>query len=301
MHRIPVLAFTLAFGFTALVGAEDIHATPGLGPNPTAEETVQALNDLRYADPAFVWDYLPNSYRQDVNDLIRLASKTIGQEMWDALLDPLRKFKQLHDEKHEFLVNSKHWEVSAPANLEAKKQQMIEAFELFAALIGRLSEGTLGDAQAMQSFDGNDFFAKEFPAMRKDAVSVAELIEKFDTENRFKQMDFQLELVSVDGDRATIRFTKVTPPTESKMILVENRWVVEEIATTWDEKVASARGLIEKLGSEQGKQQLNQVIFATGAVSNMINPMLAAETQEQFDGMLQGILGMAGGMLRPGL
>ena len=126
--------------------------------------------------------------------------------------------------------------------------------------------------------------------------------DTFDREFAQTLKQTEVEVVSRDGDTATLRMTAPgEDPEEVQLTRVEGRWVPSEMATDWDQNIADARQKIAAVTDEEIQQGSMQAMMMIGMVDGALTQLETIETAEEFDQALQGILGpFLGGMMGAG-
>ncbi|MCM2372637.1 SHD1 domain-containing protein [Aporhodopirellula aestuarii] len=267
---------------TARVAEEAAVATAessaaSLGQDPTIEDTLNVLNRTRYADPAIFWDLLPRTYRRDVNELVRLFAKSCDAETWNAVVGLVRKVHRLFDEKEDRIVGS-------PAVPAAQKEDVRQVLVVTGPVLQAILSSDLAERGAMQSFDGDQFFQSQYPELKKQVIEFAEVVDKMQPDGFAAQkFDFTMQLVSVDGDTAVVNATSPTQQKEMRFRRIEDRWLPEELLDRWSTDMTAAKRALEALQSDEGREAMTGINQAISMVSGMLDPLLEAKTQEEFE------------------
>ena len=114
-----------------------------------------------------------------------------------------------------------------------------------------------------------------------------------------KLLQTKIEVISTEGDNATLRMTAPDEdPEEMQLTRVEGRWVPSDMVDDWDQNVAEARQKLAAMTDEEIQQGSMQAMMMIGMVDGALAQLEAVETAEEFDQALQGLLGpFLGGMM----
>ena len=126
--------------------------------------------------------------------------------------------------------------------------------------------------------------------------------DAFEREFAARLRQTTVEVVSRDGDQATLRMTAPgEEPEELPLTRVEGRWVPSEMAADWNEKVAAAKQKLASLTDEEVAQGSAQAMAVIGMVDGLLTQLESVETSEQLEQAIQGMLGpLLGGFMQPG-
>lgn len=263
-----------------------------LGDKPTIQQTLAVVKQLGdTADLAVAWDLLPSSHRKDMNELAQLLAQSVDAPTWNTVIDLTTKLQRLVGEQEKFIVNSS----LLPSSVEAEKlQQMLAVTE---PMIAELLACDLAKQPVMKKFDGDRFFQTQYPNLKSRVVALAEVAKTFAPDTWAKMNnDASLELVSVDGTSAVVKVYTAEGDEEQTYRLVGDRWLPAEMADGWDAQIAKAKAQLKSLQTPQGKQSLAQTRQMISMGSAVLDPLLNAKTQAEFDQAAAGLATMASAM-----
>lgn len=263
-----------------------------LGDKPTIQQTLAVVKELGdSADLAVAWDLLPSSHRTDVNELAQLLAQSVDPPTWNAVIDLTTKLQRLVGEQEEFIVNSS----ILPSSIEKEKlQKMLTVTE---PVIKELLACDLAKQPAMKDFDGNAFFQTQYPDLKSRVVALAEVAKTFAPDTWAKlNNEASLELVSVDGTSAVVKVSTVEGDEDQTYRLVGDRWLPADMADGWDAEIAKAKVQLKSLQTPEGKQSLAQTRQMISMGSAILDPLLNAKTQAEFDQAAAGLATMATAM-----
>ena len=278
------------------LGAEIEGLTPPT--EDSAEASLQyVIEAMKAGKPVVLWNALPSQQQDDINDIVRSFAATMDRDVWNQVADLIRGLQSVLDEKSEFFAN--YPLLGGEANGSAAR----DAVSLLTAMLKTILDGA-ADLEALQTFDGRKFTASTGTALFSQLEAMLKLLppgmiqqRQLDllnslTNSKIETLDATaksatLNIIAPDGRQGQMNFMKIS-----------GKWVPMDLVQNWDETIRDAKDKIKNL-SETIKPVRNQL----GGASNMVNEMLAAlrgaQTQEQFNGVLNMIVGQA--LMRAGM
>lgn len=259
-------------------------------PEGTMKAVTQAMAEGR---PEVFWDSMPASYREDVSDIVHGFAESMNPEAWQRGFGLLAKLATLTREKRDFILNSPMLSAAADAD------EMRKNWDHGSAALQVLVDSDLGQLDKLKTLDMRQFIAgtggelmEQLSAMEEGGKSEADqgatLQEKLE--------GLTVTVVEKSADRAVL--TVQSPgdePTQETYVLVEERWVPESIAADWDQNIAELRTRLTKMSEGSGEIP-PQVEAAMSAAESVLDQLAAAETQQDFDQVIQQAMGVAMGL-----
>ena len=201
---------------------------------PQANTTAQAFLDQ--VESAIVsghllvlYDALPPSYRQNVDELIQLSATNLDSAAWNAITTTLHKIGDL-------IVTRQRWVLSSPriASLGPAEQEIFSG--PFLTLAGILRSGF--DPQAMQLEKLQTTNVRQWLEERDAAIApyLAQLLEELGAASA---QQFNVE--SEENGVAIVSASAGGITTQSNYVQVEGYWVPQTLAETWAEEFASMK------------------------------------------------------------
>jgi hypothetical protein len=285
---IPVIAAIL-IAFAVPAAAVDIPDSP--------EGTARAVgNALADRHPEVLWQALPPTYQKDITEVTHAFAAKMDPAVWDAAFGVGRKTAALLRDKKDIILASSTFQAAGDKSDEVESgwEPMVSLLDsFFASDVSSLEKLKTIDWEKYLSTTGRDLMnlaAEKSKASGDDA---------FDREFVQALKQTEIEVVSRDGDTATLRMTAPgEEPEEEQFTRVEGRWVPSEMATEWDQNVAEARQKIAAITDEEIQQGSMQAMMMIGMVDGVLTQLQAVETAEEFDQSLQAIIGpFLGGMM----
>ncbi len=262
-------------------------------PAATADAAVtQVVEGLQQNQPQTIWNALPASYQQDVNGLAQELAGKIPAELHGSIASVSKKLEEVLTTKKE-LILANPMAGSAPVDVAGNYDQMV-------AILGILNKSDLMDPAKLKSCDVGALLSTTGAELMKHASSVTfddkmappemnDMLEMNEKLNSFKA-----ELVSEEGDTAVVRMTvDGEDPEEETFVKVEGKWVPQEMSDGWDEMITEAKEGIAQINiTPEQTAQVQTVLTIAGSVLDQIK---VANTQEELQQTLGGIMNMIGG------
>jgi len=263
---------------------------------PVAETADQAVllvtSGLADGRPQVVWHALPESYQQDVTDLIHDFAGKMDAEMWDRSFGVIRKVTLVLSEKREFILDH--------PMLASKIEDREEAEEAWDALVDILEivvKSDLADLDRVEKLDVERFLSG----------TGADLAQRFKEIGAFAPTDAvpglglanaQATLISSEGDNARVLLeVPGQPAKEEDFVRVEGKWIPAAMAAEWDKTMAEAREQLAGLSGEKLQQNKASALMQLSMIEGALDQLLATETAEEFHTAIGGLIGMAMGAM----
>jgi len=266
--------------------------TETAAPEETAEEAVQVIvNGLSEGNAGVLWAALPSGYQNDVNGLVRTFGNGMDPVQWGQIQGVVAKVHELLSTKSEFIANT-----SAVQGM-VQSDQLQNVITQIAGILKILLDQT--DLQSLQSFDGEAFFSGPASTMVSQMDVLSTLSPDGVSLSSLKEA--KIKTIRTEGNKATLKIFSPQddePEKEVEFVNVDGHWLPAELASDWDSNIAGAKAALAGLPATV-KDSAMQVAMVTGMVSSVLDPLQAAEDQEQFDAAVESLLGSMNGMLGP--
>ena len=293
MKRIlwPVVALVLAaVGVPAL--AVDIPSSP----DGTVRAVAEGLADRH---PEVLWQALPPTYQKDITELTHAFAERMDPAVWEATFALGSRTAGLLRDKKDIILASSMAEAAGEEReqIEGGWDEMVSMFDSF------FSSG-VSSLDTLKTIDWEKYIATTGKDLMDLAAekSKADGDDTFDREFTQKLRQAEVEVISNEGDSATLRITAPDEePEEMQLTRVEGRWVPTDMAKDWDKNVAEAKAKLAALTDEEMQQGSMQAMMMIGMVDGVLAQLETVETAEEFDQAIEGLLGpFLGGMMGPG-
>lgn len=302
IFALPLLAGALCFtacGKKSDTSAEAAAAAEEVNIPEKPDAAIQfILGEIAKGNGAVLWQAMPASYQNDVNSIAQLAGTKIDAEIYDKLFATVDRLAGVLDKQKEFVFNTS---LGGEGADEEQVAQMRTAWPSIMNLVKTLTTSSLATANGLKSFEGKPFFADTVSAVLADMDALSKLQPESD-QPLLSDFD-QAEVKYLEGTetQATLEMSMPGAGTENKtFVKVEDRWVPQDMAQTWEAQTAEARSQLEAIDPTKLEQQKPQILSVFAMFDGVLAQIEAAETQEQFDQALQGAMMPVMGLMMMG-
>jgi hypothetical protein len=270
-----------------LCGCDNAKAGKTTVPS-TPDGTVRAVADGLKADqPRIVWDALPETYQQDVTDLIHTAAEKMDAELYDKVFGVLRKATTVLKEKKHFILES------SLANKEAGYVGNIhESWDAAVGIVDAVVQSDLARVESLKTLDPGAFLATSGGAIFRHMRQLSEVNPKTAGTEFAKLQQVQVRLVKQDGETATVELTVPGERAEQMaFVKVSGKWLPEPIVSGWKATMQEAKQRIAAVDATQMQQYKLQTMMVLAMVETFVDRLAVAKTQEEFDGIFTNLFG----------
>ncbi len=277
--------------------APEVPPLPAFPTDASLQETVDFIREqVLTGHPEVFWYAFPDEMRE-VLDSPDYRSKLASLESPsnDAVVAMLTKAVQVLITKKDFVLGSQML-----AQLPPPVQPMVQ--QIYDPVVGVIYEFT----QLTRAQDQlKTMTVTEFVDQRGSSLGghLRVLLEQLPP-GTVEQFTSQITVVDEDATHGTITMTKPGGDLEQlQLTKVDGRWLPNELATKWAEAAGNFKGIMdaefEKLqareaeNAEATKQANAMMATAVTMATGMLDPLLQASTQQEFDVALQQISAMA--------
>lgn len=199
----------------------------------TADVAVRnVLAGLQRQELTMLWEFLPPSYRGDVEKLVREIGERLDEKSWGPFVRTCRKARQVTSEL-------------APKSDEAANEsdrELIARLRSVEQLLNALSESELSDPSRLRHLDGARFLSgtgnRLIAAMSSGALGNAGLGK--DAFSQFGEVKVELSELAGDSALLTVQWPG-QEPTQHKFVRVEDHWIPQSLAETWPTEFPKVR------------------------------------------------------------
>ena len=199
----------------------------------TADEAVRnVLADLQRQELPALWEFLPPSYRNDVEKLVRELGERIDDKTWEPFVATLQKARSVTSD----LISQSKADTNEPDNELVARLRHVEQFLIV------VCESELNNVAHLRRFDGHRFL-KGTGSRLLSALSGGAFGDVGLAGDSFSQFgEVKVELTNSSGDTAVL--TVQWPgqePTQHKFVCVENHWIPQTLAEAWPTEFSKVR------------------------------------------------------------
>jgi len=270
-------------------------------PAATADAAAQQVVDgIRTGKPVVVWQALPASYQNDVTGIVHAVAGKLDAEMYDKIFAVLGKSKGVLRDKKDFFLNSKALPLSQGTEIE----QLTANWDHAVGVVAALTDSNIATLDGLKSVDIGKLLDSSGADLMQHVIALAATSKE---ENPFQAMErFKFEITEKHDDGSVTM--KMTDPDghdkNEKFVQVDGKWLPKEMVDEWDEQMAEARKEIDAMDDQAMLQQKAMVMGMLAAFEVALDGLAQAESQEQFDKAVEGLMGglmgaMMGGAMQP--
>lgn len=267
-----------------------------------------ALDALRAGNLRAGWDAIPASYQQDVTEIVHTFAANMDPDLWKAGVAIAQKATQVLRKKKAFIVGhskfsegpaeirepvEKNWDPIADlleliATSELADLEKLKVLDV-GAFLGGTGQSITDKMRVIQKdFDPAKLAPEGFPGLPVNAMPSGEL------------PDAKVSTVQVTGDTATLRIESEGETKDVEYVRVEGKWMPKNIVDGWPDAIQKAKQALTTTMPEQLKNRKQQVLLPMTMAQAVLDQMLAAQTQEQFNQVFDGILDLMAPKPAPG-
>jgi len=261
---LTILLITSAVGCKKAKEAEPVSAAeqvvappqPVLEPTPnalpkappaTADAALRELvEQLRQNRGEAFWEFMPVSYQNDLNELVRQFARGMDRELWQETIGSARQLVALLRSRKQDVLDYPLWK-NTPAIPHAK---LASNWDAILGVADWLLRSEFSDLDQLRRFDGREFLSKIDPATLGHLRQLSRLSSP---RNLFHILDVLLtgadiSLKTTTGDRATVRIEPHGQPGivhEFGFLRVDRQWTLNGWVREWDEDIEESRDIIE--------------------------------------------------------
>ena len=299
MHHTPHPKTLLCHILAALVVAV---AAPALSIEipDTPDGTVRAVSAaLADRHPEVLWQALPPTYQKDITELTHTFAGRMDPAVWNAAFGLGRKTVGILRDKKALFLSSSMLQAAGD-----DRRRIESGWDSVVSVLDSFFSSDVTRLETLKTIDWERYLSSTGRELMNQAaeVSKARGDDAFDREFAGKLRQTKIELVSRDGNQATVRMSAPDEePEELQLTRVEGRWVPSEMAVDWDVKVAAAKEKLATITDEELAQGSAQAMVVIGMADAMLTQLATVESAAELDQALQGLLGpLLGGLMQPG-
>lgn len=249
----------------------------------TPDGTVQAVVDgMADQDPRVLWAALPPSYQRDVTSLIHQFATSVDGEVYDQSFQLVQKVTKILKDKKSFILNHPMASgMAGKADLSSNWNSIVGIFETIA-------NSEFSSVSALQTFDMEKCLAGTGTEMFEHFMEIS----KASDEDFFGLLEkAHVELIKSEARSATVKVTAPGKPAEEfDLTKVEGRWLPTDLVEEWADGIAEARDGLTEMAENKGAMTM-QAKMALGMVSAVVDQLDKADSQEEFNKILGGLMG----------
>ena len=254
-------------------------------------ETFQAMQKrLADGDMVAIWDTLPATYQKEVESVVKEFAGKMDPEVWSQLFGVIGKLQTVAANKKDILT-----EMMKSNPQFTKPEDASFAHEQALAIVSSLNNDKVNKLESLKNFDGPTVIKSTLNPLY---AAIMKMYDKFELPGKGNVSpaqflkDAKIELVKVDGDKATIKIMQGTDePKEQILVKVEGKWIPEDLQKNFSESMTSAKESLAGITPESMTAVKQQMMPMVTMINTTLENMDKADTAEQFQGAAMGMMG----------
>lgn len=285
MQRVQTTAALALLFATMACKSED-------GPDSFVRSAVKAAE----GEPQALWTALPESYQKDVQGLLQSFAGGMNEQLWNDGFKIAQKTVKVLETKRELILG--HPRLKGVLTDDEVAKGWDPAVRVLSALVN----SDIKSLEGVKKLDVEKFLGGPVASMLEDAMKTAELAAakmpgpdaKELTSFRSKLKTAKISVEKKDGDTATVKIeVEGEEPELQEMVRVEGKWIPKELADQWPGAIAQAKLAVAAL--KIGPETVVQFNMMKGMIDPVLDGLLQAKTQEEFDAQIAAVMKALGG------
>ncbi len=285
-NKVSTIALQFAIVLiTVVIALQSAHAgdLPD-SPDGTVKAVLESLADRH---PEVLWQALPASYQRDITDLTYAFADKMDPEIWHTAFRLGNRAVGILRDKKQYILESSLMSASGDRRAGVESH-----WDTAVAALDSLFSSEISDLDSLKRIDWERYLRTSGAEIMNRAhdISAATQGEEADEDVIAKLRQTTVELVSRDGDSATVRVSAPDEDPENvALTLVEGRWVPSDMAKDWDKSIAEAKQNIDDLSEEEMAENKMQVMMFFGMADAVLDQLAAANSTEEFEQAIRSI------------
>lgn len=256
---------------------------PALRDKNSAEAAVTAvLQGLQANRPLALWEFLPPSYRADLNNLVHHLARTADPELWKRTFEVFAKLVEVVQKQRQLIA-----EAAGAARPEEGDPAI--AWLQVAGVLDLIVRSELAEPARVAKLDLGEFLG----GTGEKVMRGIESLSPPGSVNPFRAKLAELSRVRVTeikstGDRAAVSIEVPGHTAEEvEFVRVEEKWIPRDLADGWIEHIGRANAMISTLSAENLGPARDRLLALLKEVEETLDKLGAARDREQFVAALQ--------------
>jgi hypothetical protein len=239
-------------------------------------EFIKQVNDaLTGGHLRVLYDFRPESYRQDISELVKLAANKTSPETFQAIVGAPHRLGDL-------IVTRQNWLLSSPRLNNFPADQRVKAEWTLLGLANVLRNGLSADAIQLETLQSRDFADWLDSWDNTVAPYVAEMIQKSGID-----LASHTTVKSESEGTAIISTGTIDSPVDMVMVLVDGFWVPKDTADSWASNVEQTK---QQIAETADGEYLQTVALMSGLINKSLDPLEQADRPDEYHRALDAIL-----------
>ncbi|HEX5054493.1 MAG TPA: hypothetical protein VFZ65_22125, partial [Planctomycetota bacterium] len=273
-------------------GRADSPPAPGGAAVRSARQELETLRAAaQRGDAVAFWDWLPDSYQGDLEGCVHDLAERVDAKVYERAMKLLARIAKVGVDKQRFLFANAEV-AAAMAGDPARAKTARASYGAVMTMLGELASSDLASVEGLRRFDGRRFLTKTGKPMLLALFAIARE-QGHDPATEFAGMSF--EIARQRGDTADVSMrTPGEPDKVETFVHTEGRWLPEQLVRDWSRTMRDARARIAAMPKGGDGRQMAQLRLVLGTVEGFVRKFEEAETQQEFDEVLQDVQAFGG-------
>lgn len=257
-------------------------------PVTAVKTTLTAVEEGRL-DQAY--DFLPNSYQQDVDTLIQTFARKMDPDLWKGMVSVLEKTAEVLSTKQKFVMPVvQQFAPGGPGNDPQAERKLAENWDSLVQALELLVQSDLGDLERLKRASSRQFLGTT-------GRRVFALLQPLDAAgaNQLSELgQVSVTLAGNDGEYPVvvqIQGPNDATPTEHEFVRVDGHWIPKSLAEQWPKSIRALQDQLDRMTPGQFAVQKPKALEHLKAIELTLDDMLEAQKQEDFTAALLGLPG----------
>lgn len=261
-----------------------------LGPVETMQLMAKSLAEKQAGT---FWTILPESYQTEITSLVHEFANSVDPDVYQQSADLVKKLIDVLQEKQDFILESPMVE-----EMMVDGDSLREGYSAVVGLFDTIINSEFGNLEQLKTVDLGDMLAETGSKLLEQIAEAARIMGDEDPFAEMTQLaEAEFELVSEDGDTATVAYTVDGERTEEELKRVEGKWIPADMAEDFEEGIAEMRAGISEIDWSENKMTILTMI---SGIDSTLDELKAADSAEEFNAAIMELIGGMMGGMEPG-
>jgi len=197
----------------------------------TADKAVAAvLRGLETNDPRVIWEFLPESYQEDVNRVVHKFAHKMDAQLWNETFESANKISEVLKTRRAFILKHPAFKQEDPA----KSKKVAANWDALVGLLSTVLESNISDLDQLKTIDVGEFLAETGGRLMSQFSDLSKLAPNDPYRKELQLvLETKVELVSSNQDEAMVKLSPrnpALPTTEYEFVKVEGKWIPQTLA-----------------------------------------------------------------------
>ena len=255
----------------------------------TPDGTVEAvISDLKKDKVDIVWKALPESYQNDLNEIVHGFANKMDKELYNKGFSLTNQIVNVLKDKKEFILNNPF--MAANPNVQKNKAKIEKEWSTIVNILETITKSDISDLSTMKNIDLGYYMKSTGNELMEKLSSIIQLATKESQTKNYNDIA-DIKLLSSENDHAVVNIIYNDDSNEElKMSKIEGRWIPSDLAADWKTDMSKAKKAIADISSEQIAQVKAKTMGAMLKVEASVSQIAKAKEQNEFNQAVQNTI-----------